>query len=128
VALQEDLRKLEEGASHQSGDDLAALREQLDTTLTHVTEHFRFEEENGYMDAVRKQEPRLERAIGQLAEEHPQLARSLKALVEQARAATSASDPLREEVRRWVERIRHHEARENALVHGAFNDDIGTKD
>jgi DNA-binding transcriptional ArsR family regulator len=128
AALLEDLRKLEEAARPASGEGLAELRARLSATQTHVTEHFRFEEQNGYMDAVRKREPRLERTIQQLAEEHRQLAQSLAVLLEQARAATSLDDPFREAVRRWIERVREHEARENDLVQDAFNLDIGAED
>ena len=72
-ALLNDLEKLWESVDPASGQTLAGLLARLSTTQAHVTEHFRFEEQNGYMDAVRKREPRLERAIQQLAEEHEQL-------------------------------------------------------
>jgi hypothetical protein len=128
VALLEDLRKLEEAARPASGESLTELRARLGATQAHVTEHFRFEEQNGYLDAVRKREPRLERAIQQLAEEHRALAESLEVLIKQARAATTLDDPFREAIRRWVERVREHEARENDLVQDAFNLDIGAED
>jgi hypothetical protein len=128
AALLEDLRKLEEVTRPDSGAGLTELRAQLAATRAHVTEHFRFEEQNGYMDAVRKREPRLERTIQQLADEHRQLAQSLEALIEQARAATSLGDSLRDEVREWIERVRRHEIHENDLVQDAFNLDIGAED
>jgi hemerythrin-like domain-containing protein len=106
---------------------LTELRARLGATQTHVTEHFRFEEQNRYMDVVRKREPRLERAIQQLAEEHCQLAQSPVVLIELARAATSLDDSFREAVRRWVECVRQHEARENDVVLDAFNLDIGAE-
>jgi DNA-binding transcriptional ArsR family regulator len=127
-ALLADLRELEQAVHPSSGEGLTDLRARLGATQRHVTEHFRFEEQNGYMDAVRKREPRLERVVGQLAEEHRQLARSLEVLTEQARTATSLEAPLREEVRGWVERVRRHEARENDIVQDAFNLDIGPED
>ena len=128
VALLADLRELEQSARPSSGEGLAGLRARLGATQTHVTEHFRFEEQNGYMEAVLKREPRLERAIQQLAEEHRSLAQSLAVLVERAKAGTSLDDPFREEVRGWVERVRQHEARENEVVQDAFNLDIGAED
>ena len=128
AALLEDLRKLEEAARPDSGEGPAELRARLGATRAHVTEHFRFEEQNGYMDAVRKREPRLERKIEQLAEEHRELAQSLERLIEHAGAATSLDDPFREEVRGWVERVRQHEVRENDVVQDAFNLDIGAED
>ena len=128
VVLLADLRVLEQSARPSSGEGLAELRARLGATQTHVTEHFRFEEQNGYMEAVLKREPRLERAIQQLAEEHHSLAQSLAVLIEQARAATSLDDPLREGVREWVERVRRHETRETDLVQDAYNLDIGAED
>ena len=88
----------------------------------------RGEEQNGYMDAMRKREPRLERTIEQLAAEHGQLKQSLDALVREAGAATSLSGTLQNEIREWVERVRQHEIRENDLVQDAFNLDIGAED
>jgi DNA-binding transcriptional ArsR family regulator len=128
AALLEDLRKLEEAASPGSRDGLAEIRARLGATQAHIAEHFRFEEENGYLDALKKREPRLERTIRQLAEEHRQLAQSLAALVGEARAATSLGDKFREKTREWIERVRQHEHHENDLVQNAFNLDIGAED
>jgi hypothetical protein len=126
AALLDDLRKLEEAASSPEG--LPALRARLDATQAHLAEHFRFEEQNGYMDAVRKREPRLERAVEQLADEHRQLARSLGALIENARSASGLDAALGEEVRGWVGLVRQHETREIDLIQDAFNLDIGAED
>lgn len=128
AALLEDLRKLEATVHPRSENGLVGLRARLGATQAHVTEHFRFEEANGYMDVVRKREPRLERTIQHLAEEHRQLARTLDALIGQASEATSLSDPLRDGVRDWIARVRQHEDHENDLIQNAFNLDIGAED
>jgi len=128
VALLADLRELEQAVRPSSGEDLAGLRARLGAAHAHITEHFRFEEQNGYMDAVRKREPRLERTIHQLAEEHGQLRQSLEALIGEARGVTSLGDTLREGIQGWIERVRQHEFRENNLVQDAFNLDIGAED
>jgi len=128
VALLEDLRKPEEAVHPAPGKGVAELIARLGTTTTHITEHFRFEEQDGYMDAVREREPRLERAVGQLAAEHGELARGLAALVAQAGEVTRLDEPLRGKVREWVESLRRHEARENDLVQDAFGWDIGGED
>jgi len=52
-ALLADLRELEQAADPSSGEGLVGLRARLGEARVHLTEHFRFEEENGYMDAVR---------------------------------------------------------------------------
>src|SRR5262249_7353893 len=72
AALLEDLRKLAEATRPPTSEELAELRARLGATRAHLAEHFRFEEQNGYMDVVRKREPRLERTIQQLAGEHRQ--------------------------------------------------------
>jgi len=128
TALFEDLQKLEAMVHPAPGKGLLELRARLDATHVHITEHFRFEEQNGYMGAVRKREPRLERTIQQLADEHRQLAQSLDSLIGDAREATSLGDPLRNEVREWIGRVREHEGRENDLIQDAFNLDIGAED
>lgn len=128
LALGEDLRKLEAALAPASRKGLAELRAWLTATKVHITEHFRFEEENGYMDAVRQREPRLERNIQHIADEHRQLAEALDALIKASRTAASVEDGLCQEVRAWIEHIRQHEARENELIQNAFNLDIGMDD
>jgi hemerythrin-like domain-containing protein len=97
-------------------------------TQDYITDYATEEEQNGYMNAVREREPRLERTIYQLAKEHVQLRQSLEALIGESRAAPSLSDTLREEIREWIERVRRHENRENDLIQGAFNLDLGAED
>jgi hypothetical protein len=128
AVLLKDLRTLEEAACPTSVKGLAKLRTRLRATRSHITKHFRFEEQEGYMDAVRKREPRLERTIQQLADEHRELAQSLEALVGAAERATRLEAQLCADVRAWVERVRGHERRENDLVQSAFNFDIGAED
>jgi hemerythrin len=128
TALFKDLQKLEHASRANLGEDLAKVRERLDATRTHITEHFRFEEQDGYMVAVGEREPRLQRAIHHLADEHRELSRSLDALVEEARTTTTPGDPFREKLREWIEHVRRHEARENELVQDALNWDIGAED
>jgi hypothetical protein len=128
AALLEDLRQLEEAVRPAVGEGLAELRARLGATQAHILEHFRFEEQNGYMDAVRQREPRLERAVQELAEEHRRLAQSLDALIRKARAARGLGETVREAVRGWVDSVRRHEARENDLVQEAFSVDIGAED
>ena len=128
AALLKDLRTLEECACSRSSESLANLRVRLGATRTHVREHFRLEEQDGYMDIVRKREPRLERAVQQLADEHQLLMQSLDALISEFWAATSLDSAFPEKVQAWVERIRDHEARETRLVQDAFDLDIGAED
>jgi len=127
-ALLKDLEKLEGSVNPASNQDLTALRTRLGTTQLNLLDHFRFEELNGYMDKVKKREPRLERTIDQLAEEHRQLAQSLDALMGKAKRALNLDQGLRTEIKNWIAFVRQYESREDELVQNAFNLDIGAED
>lgn len=126
--LHDNLGKLESVVRPASRGGLAELKERLDTVSKQITDHFRFEEQNGYMDAVSKREPWLDRTIQQLREEHRQLEQSLGALIGDARTVTSMDNAFREKIRGWIESVRHHESRENELLQDAFNRDIAAED
>ena len=127
-ALGKDLRRLEDSVHRTSDQGIPIIRAILDATRTHILEHFRFEEEKGYMDKVRKREPRLERVIDQLASEHRQLAQALDALIEKTKQASTLDLDLREKTREWIAAVRQHEAREDELVQNSFNLDISAED
>lgn len=128
VMLMEELRNLDETANAGMVQSLPALRIRLRTVEEQILEHFRFEEENGYMKGVRRGAPHLERAVQQLGEEHCQLAEMLRELLEKARKAMSLDNGLLDGVRTWVKRVRQHEIRENELIQDAFSLDIGVGD
>jgi hypothetical protein len=126
--LMHDLEKLEAAVQPGSGLNIEDVRPLLAATHAHLLRHFRFEEHDGYMDLVRTQEPRLERAVQHLADEHHQLAQSLDDLIAEADNAGSLSDKLRSEVQAWLAGVRSHEERENELVQDVFSLDLGAKD
>jgi hypothetical protein len=127
-ALRKDLQKLEDSVQPTSDQGIPIIRAILDATRTHVLEHFRFEEQDGYMDKVRKREPRLQHAIDQLAGEHRRLAEALDALIENAKQASTLDPDLRRKTREWIATIRQHEAREDELVQDSFNLDVSAED
>jgi len=128
ATLLDDLRQLELAVQPTAGVDLEEVRGRLGATRTCITAHFRFEEQDGYMDAARKREPRLERAIDHLAAEHHELSQSLDALVAEAQTAPTLNEGFRDKVRGWIERVGKHELRENDLVQDAFNLDLAAED
>jgi hypothetical protein len=128
AALLEDLRKLEQASRLAAGAGAIALRARLRLTRAHLAEHFRFEEQDGYMGALRQREPRLERTIAGLADEHRRLMQSLKGLIREAGAAGAPNDGIGKKIRAWIRSVRRHEARESELVQDAFNTDIGAED
>jgi len=126
--LQADLRKLEDEAAPTSPATLTQLRSHLQLTRVHVADHFQFEEQDGYMDTLRKREPRLERTIAGLAEEHEEMMQSLDALIDSSRKSNCQLKAIRERVREWIEHVRTHERKENELVQDAFDFDVGAAD
>lgn len=126
AALSKGLQKLEELAI----DPATALQDvqvELATLQKHIAEHFRFEEQNGYMNAVQKSEPQRERTIEKLREEHRELSRSLNELVSDADPAKNIVF-LRARIQSWIKQVRDHEERENDLVQEVFNRDTWAED
>jgi hypothetical protein len=128
IRLQADLRKLEDEAARTSTAMLPQLRSHLQATRVHIANHFQFEEQGGYMDSLRKREPRLERTIAGLAEEHEEMMQSLDTLIDSSRRPNSQLNVIRGRVREWIEQVRNHERRENDLVQDAFDFDVGAAD
>ena len=127
-ALLDDLQGLERALHSPGGEDSAAISARLGRTQAHITQHFRFEEANGYMSAVLKKKPHLERVAGQLLGDHLQLAQTLSRLVDEAKTATKLDARFSTRVRAWIEDVRQHESRENQLVQEAFNVDMDAED
>jgi hypothetical protein len=95
---------------------------------THVTSHFAVEERNGWMDQALKREPRLDHAIRAVHEEHLELVHSLGTLIDEAEAVEELDEAFRDKLRRWIHRVRDHEARENEILEDAFVEDLGAGD
>jgi hypothetical protein len=125
--LLQDLRNLR-AAARASAARPGDLADRLDTVRASIQEHFRFEEENGYMASVLEIHPHLERAAQHLCEEHGELLRSLDELRGEVRAAADLTDALRDKVFAWVAAVGRHELRENSLVQDAFNLDLAAED
>jgi hypothetical protein len=125
--LLRDLRKLHEAAAAPAQRP-ADLADRLDAVRASIAEHFRFEEENGYMASVLQIHPHLERLTQHLHEEHGQLLRSLDELRAEVRPAASLTDAVRDKVFAWVRAVSRHERSENNLVQDAFNLDLAAED
>jgi hypothetical protein len=123
-----DLRGLEEMTDSSCQAGARGLCDRLALLRAHLDEHFRLEEQNGYMDAVLARAPQLARAVEALRAEHAELRQSLAALSGEARPGAAVDGALRQKVRQWVGRVREHEQRENLLVEDAFNRDLGLED
>jgi hypothetical protein len=129
VALRRDLAELEASAASPRRQGAAAeLSARLERTRRHLAEHFRFEEQNGYLDELLKHKPHLARRVQDLLEDHRRLLHALDDLITSATQANELDDALGRQAREWVAQVRRHESRENLLVEDAFNLDIGAED
>lgn len=127
-ALMRDLRHLET-AARNSALPAPELRQTLTVVQEHVREHFRLEEENGYMTAVQSRQPQRERELEKLRTEHRALARSLADIIgAYCCSGGTATESLRARIRSWIKDMKHHEEHENHLVQDAFNLDIWAED
>ncbi|HZZ79205.1 MAG TPA: hemerythrin domain-containing protein [Gemmataceae bacterium] len=126
--LLRDLRGLGRFVQPEAYASIAELRSRLATTHTDVCEHFRLEEQGGYMDNMQMREPRLERTIAKLAAEHQELREALEEIRNEAAAARDIDDVLRYKVRTWIDRLLQHEQHENDVVQDAVDSDFGAAD
>jgi hypothetical protein len=104
----QDLRKLREAVAPAPGQPVQDLRTRLAAARKDIAEHFRFEEQNGYLEIVKKREPRLERAIEHLVQEHQELLDALDALINGAILASKVNENLRQNVQTWLKRVARH--------------------
>jgi hypothetical protein len=134
LTLADDMHRVHAALRH----DLDRLREVLTTPerarqflvelRAHVAQHFRCEEEGGYMATVLQRRPQSERVVRQLLAEHRPMLEELDVLLREAATAAKIDDGFRGRVMAWAELLRRHEADENILVEDAFNQDIGPED
>lgn len=114
-----------ENLARASGKPAGDLQSSLARMRQHLEDHFRFEEQNGYMDAVLQHDPHQARAIAQLQADHRQLRHDLQDLIQ--KAGSGAGD-LCEKVAGWIHALRAHKTRETRLVQEVFNVDTGVED
>ena len=123
--LLEDLRTLRNVAQTEPFQQLLS---RLIQTRHDLIEHFQFEEQNGYLDSVRKRDLCLDHTLTKLAGEHRSLLRSLDDILAQCQTPHPAQDNIRKRVQDWVHEVRGHEIRENDLIQDAFTHDLGIGD
>jgi hypothetical protein len=131
VALLSQLARLEKGLVPQSADGAGNLAGRLRELRVCLHHHFDFEEEGGYMSQALADAPHLHHQVQALLEEHARLGELLDDLIAgSAGSAPEAPVPAAvcEGVRHWLHLVRSHESRENQLVQGVCNQDIGADD
>jgi hemerythrin-like domain-containing protein len=124
-SLMESLENLEKEV--RSRCSLTQLTCSLASIRKRVLDHFRLEEEGGYMKQVLEERPFLERTVEKLLQEHGALAASLETILEELRMPVADAGAC-QRIETWLTQVRHHERQENLLVEDTFGLDVGTKD
>jgi hypothetical protein len=125
-ALLEEMQGLE--PERTAAEQPTAFIARLDRMRANLAEHFRFEEQNGYLDSILERHPHLERAVARLQVEHRDLLRALDEIRDAARSSATVTDDLRDRALQWTKKVRRHEQSENVLVEDAFNIDLAAED
>lgn len=126
--LMKDLKELGKLIRGASPPAPGLLKVRLLALQQHVSEHFRFEEENGYMSEVLKRKPHLNREVANLRTDHRLLTESLDQLITEAESRAGPDEQWRQRLDAWLAEIHRHEIRENDLIQDAFNLDISAED
>jgi Hemerythrin HHE cation binding domain len=125
--LLKDLADLEHFVQPAAPIEPVDIHSRLDSLRGHLGRHFRFEEQNGYMQAVLTRAPHQERRVRMLREQHDELWHSLTDLLRRA-AVKAVGEEFRHDLRAWIERVRYHETQENLLVEDTFNIEVTASD
>lgn len=125
--LQSNLQELDAlVASPETSPSVLAKR--MNDLQALLTEHFHWEEKDGYMQAVLARAPQQERAVVTLQDEHTSLARTLESLRVTLAVRPEITAELRDRFRQWIAQVRDHETRENLLVEDVFNREVTAAD
>ncbi len=127
-ALENEMERLQKQVTITTHEELTSLGASLEKVHTHLLNHFRFEEQDGYMTEVAQRAPQKDRTIQALLDEHQTMAQKLEELRKETGQAITYLDSLCSKIQDWIKQVNDHEQRENALVLDAFQVDIGNKD
>lgn len=122
------MRDLQDLLSETGEMPHAVLHSRLLRTKHDLAKHFRLEEEGGYLESLRSQQPHLNTAIDMLVDEHHKLLTSLDEILANLNQPEPQLADVREQCHRWVHEVRSHEIRENDLIQDAFLHDCGSGD
>lgn len=113
----------------ESGNmSMAELRNRMFKTRQVLQEHFDYEEQQGYLNAVGSRDPKLAGVIQSLQQEHQQLRQALDRLLWRFEHPHTVAPTLRAEFQKWVADVRRHETQEHELIEDAFARDYGSAD
>ena len=99
--------------------ELPAIRPLLAHLQELLRRHFRAEEGNdGLFDSIQKRAPRLRVKVEECRQEHRELLKFLKGLINQTFV-------MQRDAKRFVQQLRDHEAKESELINDSMYVDLG---
>ena len=132
-----ELRRLLRIAEHQveaaavsaptASNSAAALRA-LESLEEGLVQHFRYEEQGGFFDAMLQEAPNLSERLLELQGQHAELIEQVRLIVDGANSVDASNPtwlPVFEALRAFVREIRRHENAEDALVADSLFTDEG---
>ena len=129
--LQQILDILDRGLEAMVATGWEELRRQTSDLASHLREHFRLEEEGGFMTPVLELQPTAAPAVEALMQEHHFILERLDSVRQQISDSASprrtTENPM-EALKRVIESLKNHERAEDALIQAVYAQDIGIED
>jgi hypothetical protein len=122
-----ELKRLEEVIAPSGFPGMGSLHTNLDKAYSLLIEHFRIEEEEGYMTEVLKKAPNTDRIVRDLQEQHKTLSHTLGDLMDDVKIMEAELEKLCAKLREWIEMAQAHELRESSLLTEVFGADTETR-
>jgi hemerythrin len=111
-------------AHPQDAEPFRRLAAQIESLRERIDEHFQHEEQGGLFQAVVDALPGADLEVRRLAAQHVRIVQLLEMARIRARRSTPAEiEPLRDELDRFLQSMRHHEREEDALLRRALRSD-----
>lgn len=126
--LRKALKTYRDRPSRETGGELAAS---LSEFTAHLTRHFQYEEEGGFLQPLLEHDPSVAPRVRQLSDEHDRMRRDFQELaggLEDRLAQPDAARRLDAAMLSLLDRLHEHEMAENGLVLDVFWTDSGLID
>ena len=109
----------------------SSLPTMLSELASHLTSHFAFECENGYLSEALENAPHLQAQADALERQHPEMLEAVMQIREQINSQEESDawwQDLQQQFNAFAEVLIEHERNENRLVQEALDRDTGSKD
>ncbi|MDX9753604.1 MAG: hemerythrin domain-containing protein [bacterium] len=107
------------------------LRDLVSELRSHLKEHFKIEEEGGFMTPVLEERPQAESVVLHLKKEHEEILDQCDDIIQTLTSGSTSPEKLEgvcETIKNLIQQLGSHEKQEDDLIQTVFVDEIGTKD